>query len=170
MKDPTDRKYLDSADVMERYRIRRTALHNWMKEEGFPKPVKIRRRNYFKLADLLAWEERHGASNTPAPEMAKGLPIVSDVIQDYPSFVKAMVSRRNALGLPCLELDHRSGMQQGYANKLENWNKPNGRGMGPEVFPLWLGGLKVGIILVDLPRRPYRKRGVPPSLDDKPAA
>ncbi len=35
---------------------------------------------------------------------------------------------------------------------------PLGRGMGPETFPLWLGGVRVGIVLVDLPRRPRKKQ------------
>jgi hypothetical protein len=51
-------------------------------------------------------------------------------------------------------------MQEGYTSKLENFGRPQGRGMGPEVFPLWLGGLRVGVILVDLPRAP-RKRAQP---------
>ncbi|PDS94047.1 hypothetical protein CO659_31075 [Rhizobium sp. S9] len=49
------------------------------------------------------------------------LKVVSGVIQDYPSFVRAMVSRLRDLKLPCIELDARSGMQEGYANKLEKW-------------------------------------------------
>ncbi|KRB61594.1 hypothetical protein ASE04_21160 [Rhizobium sp. Root708] len=168
MKDPIERKYLDSRDMMERYRIGRTALHNWMKEEGFPKPVKLRRRNYFKLSDLVAWEEGNGADYSPPT--ANGLPIVSDTIQDYKSFVRAMVLRRQALGLPCTELDMLAGMQEGYTSKLENFGRPQGRGMGPEAFPLWLGGLRVGIILVDLARRPYRKRNSAVGIDDGKAA
>lgn len=66
--------------------------------------------------------------------------------------------RRTELNITSIELDARSGMQEGYASKLENYGRPQGRGMGPETFPLWLGGLKCGIILVDLPRA-ERKQG-----------
>ncbi len=36
-------------------------LWRWMRDErvAFPQPLKINRRNYWKLADLRAWQERH---------------------------------------------------------------------------------------------------------------
>jgi hypothetical protein len=37
--------------------------------------------------------------------------------------------------------------------------------MGPEVFPLWLGGLNVGIVLVDLARRPRRRKAPALAID-----
>ena len=43
--------------------------------------------------------------------------------------------------------------------------RPQGRGMGPEVFPLWLGGLNVGIVLVDLARRPRRRKAPALAID-----
>ncbi|MHC2298209.1 helix-turn-helix transcriptional regulator [Rhizobium mongolense] len=158
--------YLGSGEVMERYRISTRTLHRWMKNQalGFPKPFRINRRFYFKVADLDRWEASRGAVSEKQVETVKGLPIVSDVIQDYAGFVKAMVARRRELGLSCMELDLRAGMQESYANKLENWPKAYGRGIGPEIFPLWLGGLKVGIILVDLPRRPRKRRTLDASV------
>lgn len=147
--------YIDGSEVRRRYRISMRTFRRWLKDEalGFPQPFRINRRYLFKLADLEQWEATH---SRPAEKVKEtpSLKIVSDVIQDYPSFVRAMVARRHDLALRCIELDARSGMQEGYANKLENWGKNHGRGLGPVVFPLWLGGLDVGIVLVDLPRRP----------------
>lgn len=80
-----------------------------------------------------------------------------------------MVARRKELDVSCLEVDMLAGMQDSYTNKLENWPKPTGRGMGPEIFPLWLGGLRLGIVLVDLPRRP-KKGKMAPEVDDAAAA
>ncbi|OBZ96735.1 hypothetical protein ADU59_03055 [Pararhizobium polonicum] len=151
--------YIPAADVMARYGISRATLDRWMRYRGFPAPRKIVGKRYFILDDIEAWDcEQSGDDPINSAETALGMPIVSGLIQNYDEFVKAMTSRRNELALSCIEVDARSGMQEGYANKLENWRKDFGRGMGPETFPLWLGGLKCGIILVDLPRRP-RKQG-----------
>ncbi|MCW0016259.1 AlpA family transcriptional regulator [Rhizobium sp. BT-226] len=152
--------YLDSQEVCERYRISERTLHRWTRNKAleFPQPFRINRRFYFKLGELDAWDAKQGAP-AEAPETAKGMPIVSEVIRTYDDFVKAMTRRRAELNMTCLELDSRSGMQEGYSNKLEHWQKSvHGRGMGTDTFPLWLGGLRVGIILVDLPRRPRVKR------------
>ena len=153
--------HLDSVAVAERYKISRRSIANWMKNErmGFPKPfLRINRRFYWKLSDLLEWERARGADHSTKPETALGLPVVSDVIQDYSDFVKAMARRRTDIKLSCLESDAIGGMQEGYTNKLENWRQSYGRGMGPEVFPLWLGSMRVGIVLVDLPRRPRQSK------------
>ncbi len=36
-------------------------IWRWLRDErvGFPHPVKINKRNYWKLGDLRAWQERH---------------------------------------------------------------------------------------------------------------
>ncbi|MGR9136879.1 helix-turn-helix transcriptional regulator [Rhizobium leguminosarum] len=152
--------YIDGVEVQRRYRISVRTLRRWLKDEplGFPQPFRINRRFLFKVSELDAWDARKGAA-PEAPETAKGLPIVSEVIRTYGEFVKAMTARRAELNMTAIELDARSGMQEGYSNKLEHWQKSeHGRGMGTDTFPLWLGGLRVGIILVDLPRRPRVKR------------
>ncbi|WP_197731252.1 helix-turn-helix transcriptional regulator [Rhizobium leguminosarum] len=161
--------YIDGVEVQRRYRISVRTLRRWLKDEdlGFPQPFRINRRFLFKVSELDAWDARKGAA-PEAPETAKGLPIVSDVIRTYGEFVKAMKARRTELDMTSIELDAKSGMQEGYSNKLENYGRraaggKEGRGMGPETFPLWLGGLKVGIILVDLPRHPYRPKKAPPA-------
>lgn len=153
-------RHLDSAQVMARFGISKPTLYRWKNdpEIEFPKPIRIRRRYYFSEADIAAWEAQRGRLDIPEPETVDGCAVVSGVIQDYGDFVAAMRARRVDLGLSCLEVDLRAGMQESYANKLENWPKRYGRGMGPELFPLWLGGLRVGIVLVDLPRRPRTTR------------
>ncbi|EJB07520.1 hypothetical protein Rleg9DRAFT_6534 [Rhizobium leguminosarum bv. trifolii WSM597] len=156
--------YIDGVEVQRRYRISVRTLRRWLNDEAmeFPKPFRINRRFLFKVSELDAWDARKGA--TPeAPETAKGMPIVSEVIRTYEDFVKAMTARRAELNMTVIELDARAGMQEGYSNKLENFGRRiaggrEGRGIGPETFPLWLGGLRVGIVLVDLPRHPYRPR------------
>lgn len=151
-------RYLDSAEVRARFDISKPTLYRWMAdpEIGFPKPVRIKTRYYFSETAIEAWEEARGKVQRQEPETVAGCPVVSGVISSYADLVEAMTARRNELGISCLEVDMRSGMHDGYTNKLENWRKPYGRGMGAEIFPLWLGGLRVGVVLVDLPRRPRR--------------
>jgi predicted DNA-binding transcriptional regulator AlpA len=149
--------YISVQDVLNRYSISLRTLDRWIAGRGFPAPRKIVGKRHFLLEAVDAWDcEQSGDEPVSDAETALGLPIVSGLIQNYDDFVKAMTERRKDLNLSCIEIDARSGMQEGYANKLENWRKDFGRGMGPDVFPLWLGGLRVGIILVDLPRRPRK--------------
>lgn len=157
--NPGDR-HLDSAQVMARYGISKPTLYRWMKDAdlSFPRPTKINRRYYFREADLHAWEMQQGRIDADEPETVNGNAVVSEVIQTYQDFVAAMVARRKDLKLACHEVDLKAGMQEGYANKLENPFARYGRGVGPDTLPLWLGGLRVGIVLVDLPRRPYVRR------------
>jgi predicted DNA-binding transcriptional regulator AlpA len=150
-------KYLSVDDVCQRYGIVRSTLWRWIKANpAFPEPVVINKRRYFNQYDLAKWEAAHGGRDPDLDGKVVGLKPVSGVITSYDQLVTAMVDRRNKLGISSIELDARSGMQEGYTSKLENFGRPQGRGMGPEIFPLWLGGLKVGIILVDLPRRPRK--------------
>jgi predicted DNA-binding transcriptional regulator AlpA len=147
--------YISAAEVMARYEISRATLARWIKSRGFPAPRQIVGKRHFVLSQIEQWDfEQSGHEVEQGTEKALGYDIVSaNVIRNYDDLVDALIARRDALKLSCIELDARSGMQEGYANKLENWRQDYGRGMGPDTFPLWLGGLKVGIVLVDLPRR-----------------
>lgn len=53
--------YLPSIRVQRRYDICSRTLNRWEErpELGFPKPVRINRRRYWRLADLQAWERAH---------------------------------------------------------------------------------------------------------------
>lgn len=87
-----------------------------------------------------------------------GLVPLSGPILTYADLVRAMATRRNALGLSMNELEQIAGLQEGYISKLEaepgsRWH----RFMGHVSMPLWLEALNVGIILVELPRSTRRK-------------
>nr|WP_183749662.1 helix-turn-helix domain-containing protein [Rhizobium sp. BK196] len=154
-------KYLPVEDVCARFGIARNTLWRWMKADAtFPEPVIINKRRYFSEYDLAKWEAARGGHDPDLDGKLVGLKPVSGVITDYDQLVSALTDRRNKLGISSIELDARSGMQEGYTSKLENFGRPQGRGLGPEIFPLWIGGLKVGIVLVDLPRRPRKKKQV----------
>lgn len=146
--------YISVGEVLDRYSISIRTLDRWIKDRGFPAPRKIVGKRHFLLESVDAWDrEQSGAEPEHEGETALGLPITSPVLQTYDDLVKALTARREDMKLSCAEVDARSGMQEGYTNKLENWRTDYGRGMGPDTFPLWLGSLKVGIVLVDLPKR-----------------
>lgn len=152
-------KYLSRADVCERYGISRWTLTNWMKsDKDFPIPVVLNKRDYFSEYELEKWEAARGGADPDLEGRMIGLKPVSGVITDYGQLVDALTKRRSELEISSIELDARSGMQEGYTSKLENYGRPQGRGLGPEIFPLWLGGLRVGVVLVDMPRRPRKAR------------
>ncbi|MCO6422240.1 hypothetical protein FB008_102210 [Sinorhizobium medicae] len=52
------KQYLTSAQVMSRYSISEMTLFRWQKSEklGFPQPMVVNRRKFFKVDDLTAWE------------------------------------------------------------------------------------------------------------------
>lgn len=156
---------LSTKDVCQRYGISRWTLRTWFENTkvGFPKPTIINRHHYFDEADILKWEMRRNGLNPDLPESIKGVRVVSDMITDYREFVSALLDQRRRLGMSCAEVDARSGMQEGYTNKLENYERPYGRGIGPESFPLWLGGLRVAVVLVELPRptRNFKSKAAP---------
>lgn len=151
---PAGSRFLTASDVMQRFQISRFTLRNWLKNEdlGFPKPVSIERRRYFREIDVFKWELRQEGVDPDAISEVNGLRAASGLITDYETFVAAMAKRRQDLKLSVLELDARSGLQEGYTSKLENYHRDYGRGVGPDTMPLWLGGLKLGIVLVELPK------------------
>lgn len=152
-------KRLSIPDICDRYGITRKTLWNWMNsDKSFPEPVIINKRRYYSEYDLAKWEAAKGGPDPDLQGRVQGLQPISGVITQYDELVEALRNRRAQLAMSSIELDAKSGMQEGYTSKLENFGRPQGRGMGPEVFPLWLGGLKVGIILVDLPRRPRKSK------------
>lgn len=149
--------YLSVDDVLGRYGISRSTLWRWVKLRAFPEPRLIGRKRYFRRIDVNSWDEAQSGKPVDEPETALGLPVCSGVIQSYDDLVAAMKGRRISLGLSNIEAEAKAGLQEGYISKLENPDKKYGRGVGPDTLPLWLGGLRVGIVLVDLPRRPRRK-------------
>ncbi|MGN7770774.1 helix-turn-helix transcriptional regulator [Phyllobacterium sp. 22552] len=57
-------KFLSGPAVRKRYGVSAQSLHRWMNDSdlAFPRPMLIRRKLYFKEADLLAWEAKHSVS------------------------------------------------------------------------------------------------------------
>jgi predicted DNA-binding transcriptional regulator AlpA len=60
--------YLPARAVWERYKVTSTSLYRWLSDEGiaFPRPIYIGRFRYWKLADLIAWEQSRPSVGTPA--------------------------------------------------------------------------------------------------------
>lgn len=70
------------------------------------------------------------------------------VIREYRDLVNAMIDQRLALGMSCPDVDARAGFHENYTNKLENWDKAYGRGLGPITMPLWLESLGLALVVV----------------------
>jgi hypothetical protein len=90
----------------------------------------------------------------PAPSASEPLLVAVDpttVIDDYDSFVRALIAKRHALGWSQAELCERAGLQDGYVAKLESWKGPQGRVAGSTSLPLWMGALGVKLIPIDVP-------------------
>lgn len=58
--DAAGEVYLPAPRVCDRYSVTPMTLHRWLKDEemGFPQPLYIRRFRYFRLSDLVAFEQR----------------------------------------------------------------------------------------------------------------
>ncbi len=56
---PADTSYLPARRVWERYGITSMTLHRWQRDErlGFPQPVYVGRFRYWKMHELIAWEQ-----------------------------------------------------------------------------------------------------------------
>lgn len=52
--------YLTGPEVRKRYGVTAQTLIKWTRDErlGFPKPLSIRRRNFWLLAELEAFDEK----------------------------------------------------------------------------------------------------------------
>jgi predicted DNA-binding transcriptional regulator AlpA len=159
--------YISAKEVMARYSISETTLWRWIKTQGFPAARMIVGKRHFAISEVEQWDfEQSGHKVELEAEKALGYPVVSGVIQNYSDLVDALISRRHMLEMSCMELDARAGMAEGHANKLENWRQDYGRGAGPEIFPLWIGGLRVGVVLVALPNQSFRTKKKPAALPD----
>ena len=64
--------YLPAASVRARYGVSDMSLWRWLRDEtlGFPHPLRINKRRFWKLAELEAWEasrtETKGGANVHA--------------------------------------------------------------------------------------------------------
>jgi len=51
--------FLPAAQVKQRYGVTDMSLWRWLKDDslGFPHPIRIKGRRFWRLADLRAWED-----------------------------------------------------------------------------------------------------------------
>lgn len=161
--------FLTTGDILDRYDITKKTLQSWRRLRGFPEPVRLVQKNYYSFPEVRKWEVCQAGRDVNA-EFALGMRVVSGaVIQTYAEFLKAMKERKADLGLTNTELETLAGMAEGHIAKLEAYPKgENSRGMGPDTFPLWIGGLRVGVVLVEIPRRPKRGPRMPKKPGTKP--
>ena len=61
--------YLPAGRVRSRYGVSDMALWRWLRNErlGFPRPIRINNRRFWKLADLEAWEATRTTGTEEAP-------------------------------------------------------------------------------------------------------
>lgn len=57
---PANQTFLTGPQVQARYQKSHVSIWRWMNDEalGFPAPIKINRLNYWRVADLEAWEAK----------------------------------------------------------------------------------------------------------------
>lgn len=151
---------LDALDVMDRYGISKSTLRRWTQdvELEMPASFKVSGKRFWRTNELDAWDESRAGRSLQGIETVRGAKVISPIIRDYGEFVSAMRERRDDMKMTNMELEAKSGLQEGYVTKLENWPSQYARGIGADTFPLWLGGLRVGVVLVELPRRSVRKQ------------
>lgn len=63
MTEQPDKTFLPAAAVRARYGVSDMSLWRWLhaSEMGFPEPLRINRRRFWKLSDLEAFEARQAA-------------------------------------------------------------------------------------------------------------
>jgi|KBSMisStaDraftv2_1062788.scaffolds.fasta_scaffold3116551_1 predicted DNA-binding transcriptional regulator AlpA len=62
------KRYVPNRDVARRYGCHRTTLNRWLQDEAlaFPKPSRIRGRNYWDEAALDAWDQANASRDLTA--------------------------------------------------------------------------------------------------------
>jgi predicted DNA-binding transcriptional regulator AlpA len=64
--DQNEAVWLTATQLSRRFSISLMALWRWVNDPnlGFPAPLKIRERNYWRLAEIEDWERAAAAKNT----------------------------------------------------------------------------------------------------------
>jgi predicted DNA-binding transcriptional regulator AlpA len=71
--DAADERFLTGPMVRERYAVSDMWLHRRLRDDsGFPKPMTINSRRFWRLSDLVAWE-RGRAAGRPEPRPVRRL-------------------------------------------------------------------------------------------------
>ncbi|MCC5977018.1 MAG: AlpA family phage regulatory protein [Salinarimonas sp.] len=63
----TDAVYLTAPQVRTRYGVSDMTLYRWLADTAkkFPKPIYIGRRRYWRITELVAWEEATARRKSP---------------------------------------------------------------------------------------------------------
>jgi hypothetical protein len=70
--DPAEDVFRTSADVRRRYGVSDMWIHRRLTDRsGFPQPLVINRRRFWKLADLVAWERTQAAGKPAASSVRR---------------------------------------------------------------------------------------------------
>jgi predicted DNA-binding transcriptional regulator AlpA len=68
----SDQTYLPAADVRKRYGVSDMSLWRWLNNEalGFPRPIRINKRRFWRLNQLEGWEaSRASSQRSMVPEI-----------------------------------------------------------------------------------------------------
>ena len=67
MHDETDKPYLPASQVRARYGVSEMSIWRWLRDErlGFPAPIRINGRRYWRRHELEAWEASRAAASAP---------------------------------------------------------------------------------------------------------
>ena len=63
--NPDDERLIPQRAVLERHGISDETLRRRRKSLGFPAPVTINKRNFWRLGEIRAWEQRVTAEGAP---------------------------------------------------------------------------------------------------------
>jgi len=105
-------------------------------------------------------------------KMPKGEgPVPTFLCRNRAEVTAALATIRTHLGISQMELDDIAGFNQGYTGKLERPSTPghvgqrgSGRSAMHPMFDIWLGALKVGVVLVPLGTEPDMTRAIPAAV------
>lgn len=152
--------YHSAAEVRRRFQIGTTTLHRWLKDASinFPRPLMFNGRRYFSIPAIDEWQKAVAAQKIKSGP-AQQIEPLTDPIFYYEDLIAALRKRRIDLGMSHMALENASGLQGGYASKLEAPGKSTyARGLGRVSMPLLLGALGCGIVLVDTARAQKQQR------------
>lgn len=64
----SDNNYISLRSICQRYDVTRMTIHRWMKrpDMGFPQPLTINGRSYFKADEIARWERLRAAGKAVA--------------------------------------------------------------------------------------------------------
>jgi hypothetical protein len=165
MQGMTDIEGLEEIEQQNDVRVNERTRHG---KFGWSVGPNIERASAPRDMDKPAAVQQKAASPAAVGQPARRLTAVARTIGDYSEFVQAIRDRVDEMGMTRLELDHQSGIQDGYSGKTLGPAKVKAYGLrtlGPT-----LGALGLKLLLIEdtaqtakiLARRQPRERPVRP--------